>query len=228
MTYSDLDEDDAYEAQTNEIKDDNIVQKSRRIFSNDDYDIQVFEEDPAVLHTALKHARTWSLFFDKCVVAQHTKQAFREARAFVNEFYQLSQNSSSSINSGSNRDAHRDIKSVDKTKYVIIDSGCGVGLSSVKIAKLNPDTPVIGLDRSFVRLSKSSKNVHNSENMDAFETPPNLLLLRAEISDFLLLILRERVDWVIRAHYLLYPNPYPKPKHLQRRWHGTSINVLPL
>jgi len=105
-------------------------------------------------------------------------------------------------------------------KYVIIDSGCGVGLSSVKLAKLNPNVPVIGLDRSFVRLSKSSSNVYNSENMEATETPTNLLLLRAEISDFLLLILRERVDWVIRAHYLLYPNPYPKSKHLQRRWHG--------
>ena len=24
-------------------------------------------------------------------------------------------------------------------------------------------------------------------------------------------------------HYILYPNPWPKSKHLQRRWHGSAV-----
>lgn len=189
-----------------------VMKKEQRVFSNDDYDIQVFKEDPDVLRTALKHARTWSLYYEKSVVAQHTKLAFQAACGFVDSFYQQKY-------SNANNDMHSNNSSMP-TKYIIIDSGCGVGLSSVKIARLNPSIPVIGLDRSFVRLSKSASNVYNSENMESSESPANLILLRAEISDFLLLILRERVEWVVRAHYLLYPNPYPKAKHLQRRWHG--------
>ena len=24
-------------------------------------------------------------------------------------------------------------------------------------------------------------------------------------------------------HYILYPNPWPKAKHVQRRWHGSAV-----
>ena len=33
----------------------------------------------------------------------------------------------------------------------------------------------------------------------------------------------EKNNWKLDQHYLLYPNPWPKKKHLQRRWHGHPV-----
>jgi tRNA G46 methylase TrmB len=32
-----------------------------------------------------------------------------------------------------------------------------------------------------------------------------------------------RAGWRLRHHYLLYPNPWPKPGQLQRRWHAHPV-----
>ena len=30
-------------------------------------------------------------------------------------------------------------------------------------------------------------------------------------------------NWSVKSHYILYPNPYPKAKHLGRRWYGHPV-----
>ena len=32
-----------------------------------------------------------------------------------------------------------------------------------------------------------------------------------------------QANWRLERHYLLYPNPWPKPGHLQRRWHAHPV-----
>lgn len=93
---------------------------------------------------------------------------------------------------------------------VILDSACGTGESSRYWAKTMPDHVVIGLDQSEKRLS------HNNNK----EVPSNCLLLRCECTDFWRLA--DKAGWIFEFHSLLYPNPYPKPQHLQRRWHGEA------
>ena len=51
--------------------------------------------------------------------------------------------------------------------------------------------------------------------------PQNTLLVRADLSDFWRLAVTAK--WQLQRHYLLYPNPWPKPEHLQRRWHGSPV-----
>ncbi|MGS2718473.1 tRNA (guanine(46)-N(7))-methyltransferase TrmB [Eionea flava] len=92
----------------------------------------------------------------------------------------------------------------------ILDSGCGTGESTRYLAHTYPDHLVIGIDRSLKRL----------ENNDNQALPKNSLLLRAECTDFWQLA--EQNGWHFAKHTLFYPNPYPKPKHLQRRWHGDA------
>ena len=93
-------------------------------------------------------------------------------------------------------------------KPLIFDSCCGTAMSTQLIATQNPDALVIGIDRSAVRLTKS-----DNDNL-----PSNVLLFQAECSDFWLLA--KQANWVLQKHFILYPNPYPKSKHLKRRWHG--------
>lgn len=98
-------------------------------------------------------------------------------------------------------------------KPLIFDSCCGVGESSRIVAQRFPDHAVLALDRSEVRLDK-----HQRCFDDAVE---NLLFVRADLVDFWRLAAGE--GWQLDHHFLLYPNPYPKPGQLQRRWHASPV-----
>ena len=92
---------------------------------------------------------------------------------------------------------------------LIIDAGCGTGRSTALLASRFPDCLVIGVDRSSHRLARAP------------ELPDNARLVRADLSDFWRLA--RAAGWRLRRHYLLYPNPWPKPGHLQRRWHAHAV-----
>ena len=96
---------------------------------------------------------------------------------------------------------------------LILDTGCGVGLSTLNLAAQYPDHFVIGIDQSADRLAR---NTH----WDGPE-PANLCFVRADLVDYW----RLAVDAGLRParHYLLYPNPWPKIGHLARRWHGHAV-----
>ncbi len=98
------------------------------------------------------------------------------------------------------------VDSLDGSRPVILDSGCGTGESTLLLARRYPDCLVVGVDKSAVRLDKAPG------------LPTNARLLRAELADTWRLM--DEAGWTLARHYLLYPNPWPKPAHLQRRWHG--------
>lgn len=100
---------------------------------------------------------------------------------------------------------------VQYQRPIILDSGCGVGRSSRQLANEYPDHWVIGVDQSSHRLKKgmSASQEHN------------LIFARANLVDFWRLALNEK--WRLDKHFILYPNPWPKKKHLQRRWHGHPL-----
>ena len=241
------------------------------------YNIDVVDMHPKTVETALKHCETYKVYAERSVCAAHTLAAFKEASQFVDSFYKNCSGSETS----------------DRLKYVILDSGCGAGMSTVCLASLYPNIPVIGIDRSIARLSRNKKleiksnfdfkgstEIDLSESLEAGIDPEddtaqttasesispsstsssdrplltaadvvrgtvdgeeeegeeddgedqetsivlksNAILLRAELSDFFSLV-AYKSDWIVRSHYLLYPNPYPKAKHLKRRWHGHPI-----
>ena len=95
---------------------------------------------------------------------------------------------------------------------LLLDSGCGTGASSVQLALSRPDALVIGLDKSAARLARAPQQAAQCEN---------LLLLRADSAHFLRLLVEE--GWTLERHYILYPNPWPRPGHLGRRWHGHPV-----
>jgi tRNA (guanine-N7-)-methyltransferase len=94
---------------------------------------------------------------------------------------------------------------------IILDSGCGTSESSQYLARAYPRHLVIGIDKSSARLARSMQG----ENLE------NLCLSRTDCVD--LWRLAAARQWPISHHFLLYPNPWPKAKHLQRRWHGHPV-----
>ena len=102
-------------------------------------------------------------------------------------------------------------KLATRERPLILDACCGVGDSSRALAVLYPDHWVVGVDKSADRLSRER----------AGEDPENLLLIRADLNDFYRLA--ADAGWRPERHYILYPNPWPKPAHLKRRWHGAPV-----
>lgn len=92
---------------------------------------------------------------------------------------------------------------------LIFDSFCGTGVSTRQLAQRYPDCLVAGIDKSADRLAR-----HIGPASD------NYLLLRADCYSIWRLAAAAR--WQLHRHYLLYPNPWPKPGHLQRRVQGNA------
>lgn len=102
---------------------------------------------------------------------------------------------------------------------LLLDAGCGVGLSSLHLAAAHPEHWVIGVDQSADRIGRGKDWPG--------PLPDNLIWVRANLVDYwrLLYAAGLRLD----RHYLLYPNPWPKIGHLARRWHGHAVfPTLPL
>jgi tRNA (guanine-N7-)-methyltransferase len=104
----------------------------------------------------------------------------------------------------------RMLNRVGEYAKLIFDTGCGTGDGSRWLAKHNPSALVVGIDQSENRLTKQRD-----------EDYPNLLLLHCDLIDFWRLCYQNKVH--PDHHFLLYPNPWPKKKHYQRRWPAHPI-----
>lgn len=96
---------------------------------------------------------------------------------------------------------------------VVLDSGCGDGASTLRLAYRHPSALVVGLDKSALRLQRLAPG--------GWLRRGNVCLCRAEVAQAWRLLARAGVR--LDAHWLLYPNPWPKPTQLLRRWHGHPV-----
>lgn len=87
---------------------------------------------------------------------------------------------------------------------LILDTGCGTGMSTGVLARRHSDALVLGVDKSEDRIGKAQS------------LPPNARLVRVDLEDFWLLA-RES-GWRFSRQCFYYPNPWPKPEQRLRRW----------
>ncbi len=104
----------------------------------------------------------------------------------------------------------------DRFAPLVVDLGCGHGDSTLGLAERHADARLLGVDQSAHRLARLAP--------DGFAVHGRAALMRAEAATVLRLLAAHglRIDVL----YLLYPNPWPKPEHLMRRWHGHPVFPL--
>lgn len=119
--------------------------------------------------------------------AEHTRSAFMRVQKFIDS---------------------------SKQRPLILDSGCGTGVSSIKLAQTHPAYIIVGVDKS----------AHRLQNIGAGGLPENCIVVRAELEGFWQLAVQQQ--WQLAKHFILYPNPWPKRRHIQRRWHGSAAFPL--
>lgn len=166
-------------------------------------------------------------------IAEHTREAFAEAEEFVKKFYDASEKGDPGTMSGvasGNVAGETDLGTLASSgtfdgvaapRTVILDSGCGTGESTIHIARRFPNNPVIGIDKSGMRLNKAGNPVQTAGE----DVPRNTFWIRAEVLDFWRLAL-DRVkagEWAIPYHAVYYPNPWPKQSEATRRFHMHPI-----
>ena len=177
-------------------------------------------------------------------IAEHTREAFAEVEEFVKKFYDASEKGDPGTKSGVTGEnaagekgdpeilrlrsgqaqcgmTSENVVGVTATRTVILDSGCGTGESTIHIARRFPNNPVIGIDKSGMRLNKAGNPVQTAGE----DVPRNAFWIRAELLDFWRLAL-DRVkagEWVIPYHAVYYPNPWPKQSEATRRFHMHPI-----
>lgn len=147
-------------------------------------------------------------------IADHTREAFEEAKQFVESFIPATESPSHC------HCEKRSDEAIEAAPFnVILDSGCGAGESTLHLAKRFPGIPVIGIDKSAIRLTKAG-NIHQQEAAGT-DQPANAFWVRAELLDFWRLALEEvqAGRWNILHHAVFYPNPWPKESEAGRRFH---------
>lgn len=152
-------------------------------------------------------------------VADHTREAFESAKEFVRKFY-ASENSATTVPASISASSPSDAEGSLPASYcVILDSGCGTGESTLHLARKFPGVPVIGIDKSAMRLNKAG-NIHQLEAAGT-DQPANAFWVRAELLDFWKLALKEvqAGRWQVLHHAVYYPNPWPKESEATRRFH---------
>lgn len=107
-----------------------------------------------------------------------------------------------------------------QSNTVILDSGCGTGLSTTYLAKQFPEALIVGVDKSPHRLRKHPIFRQQALSKNWIQQD-NLVLLEADIVAIWQLMARHQLR--LCAHYLFYPNPWPKAKHLKRRFYAHPI-----
>lgn len=80
-------------------------------------------------------------------------------------------------------------------------------MSTAVLAAQHPEALVVGIDQSAGRLAKHQVLGHQ-----------NYFLLQAEAEAFWRCLVEAEIP--LAAHWMLYPNPWPKASQLRRRVHG--------
>ncbi|MGZ3721854.1 MAG: tRNA (guanine(46)-N(7))-methyltransferase TrmB [Bdellovibrionales bacterium] len=92
-----------------------------------------------------------------------------------------------------------------------LEIGAGQGLHAVHYCQENPDRLLLAVEKTHVRFAGLSQRRESHPHLE------NLIALQADAVAFVSHFLPpESLDRV----FLLYPNPYPKPKQSNLRWHN--------
>ena len=148
-------------------------------------------------------------------IADHTREAFEQAKQFVAQCHYKEFGGEAG-------------NTANQPLTLVLDSGCGAGESTLHLAKRFPGIPVIGIDKSAMRLNKAG-NIHQLEQLPGttsepsvdLAVPQNAFWVRAELLDFWRLALEEvqAGRWNVVHHAVFYPNPWPKESEAGRRFH---------
>jgi tRNA G46 methylase TrmB len=95
-----------------------------------------------------------------------------------------------------------------------LEIGAGVGRFAISHARANPTRAIIAIEKTVERYSKFATRIKNHPPL------PNLLPVHGEAASVITHFIPEQS---LDAIFILYPNPYPKAKQRNLRWHNRAF-----
>lgn len=95
-----------------------------------------------------------------------------------------------------------------------LEIGCGVGRFAILKAITQPTTAIIAIEKTSERFGKFAGRVKNHGSL------PNLFPVHGEAASVITHFVPEQS---LDSIFILYPNPYPKLKQRNLRWHNRAF-----
>ena len=92
-----------------------------------------------------------------------------------------------------------------------LEIGCGVGLHPILYATKNPGRVLIAIEHTKTRFSKFRNRLQHHPHIK------NIIPIH---EDAVLWVSKILLEHSVDKIFLLYPNPYPKARHLNKRWYA--------
>lgn len=105
----------------------------------------------------------------------------------------------------------------DKTN-IFLEIGCGAGLHPIQWTGLNPSKNLIAIERTKNKFEPFKQRILNHERK-------NLYPVKGEAMDW---VPQNIKTSILDGVFFLYPNPYPKEKQSNKRWHRSPFFHLVL
>ncbi|MBE8163338.1 MAG: hypothetical protein HAW63_05060 [Bdellovibrionaceae bacterium] len=103
-----------------------------------------------------------------------------------------------------------------------MELGCGVGLHALEYVQKRKPKKMIALERTKTKFNKFL-NRFNSHTKQQPSLKGDLLPVGEDAIPFILEFIKEKT---VNNYFLLHPNPYPKAKHLNKRWYAMPAMSL--
>lgn len=97
-----------------------------------------------------------------------------------------------------------------------IEIGCGVGLHPIKRAALSSRSLYVAIEHTHERYGKFVRRVENLRSKEPGALP-NLEMRQANAVSWISHYIQ---PGMVDQYWIMYPNPYPKKKHQNMRWHA--------
>jgi tRNA (guanine-N7-)-methyltransferase len=110
-----------------------------------------------------------------------------------------------------------DMSSLAHAQWLDVEIGAGQGLHAIHHASQNPGRMLLALEKTHGRFERLLRRLQNH---------PEILNLSAIHTDAVAFISHFIPDGKIDQVFLLYPNPYPKAKQANLRWHNRPFMDL--
>jgi tRNA G46 methylase TrmB len=95
-----------------------------------------------------------------------------------------------------------------------LEIGAGVGRFAIQRAHVEPSRAIIAIEKTVERYTKFATRVNNHRQL------PNLFPIHGEAASVITHFIPEQT---VDSIFILYPNPYPKLKHRNLRWHNRAF-----
>ena len=95
--------------------------------------------------------------------------------------------------------------------HLAIEIGCGTGLHSAEFARSHPDKALIAIEQTTEKFRKFTQALQRDG------APENLYPIHGDAISW---ICHQIPENSISEYFLLYPNPWPKKRDLNQRWHA--------